>query len=96
VGTHAHALQGAGWLGDTYVAYGLGNFVWWRSNFPAAVATGVLNLTVDDGRVLAVDFVPARIDDAGLPQPRTGAEAEQAEADFAALRACAGLDDAPA
>jgi poly-gamma-glutamate synthesis protein (capsule biosynthesis protein) len=96
VGTHAHALQGAGWLGDTYVAYGLGNFVWWRSNFPAAVTTGVLNLTVDDGRVLAVDFVPARIDDAGLPQPRTGAEAEQAEADFAALRACAGLDDAPA
>jgi poly-gamma-glutamate synthesis protein (capsule biosynthesis protein) len=96
VGTHAHALQGAGWLGDTYVAYGLGNFVWWRSNFPEAVATGVLNLTVDDGRVLAVDFVPARIDDAGLPRPRTGAEAEQAEADFAALRACTGLDDAPA
>ena len=95
VGTHAHALQGAGWLGDTYVAYGLGNFVWWRSNYPAAVTTGVLNLTVDDGRVLQVDFVPARIDDAGLPQTRTGLDADQARADFAALRSCAGLGDAP-
>jgi poly-gamma-glutamate synthesis protein (capsule biosynthesis protein) len=95
VGTHAHALQGAGWLGDTYVAYGLGNFVWWRSNFPAAVTTGVLNLTVDDGRVLRVDFVPARIDDAGLPQPRTGPDADQARADFAALRSCTGLSDSP-
>jgi poly-gamma-glutamate synthesis protein (capsule biosynthesis protein) len=95
VGTHAHALQGAGWLGDTYVAYGLGNFVWWRSNFPAAVETGVLNLTVDDGRVLQAEFVPARIDDAGLPQPHTGADADQAKADFAALRFCAGLSDSP-
>jgi Bacterial capsule synthesis protein PGA_cap len=24
VGTHAHTLQGSGWLGRTYVAYGLG------------------------------------------------------------------------
>ena len=95
VGTHAHALQGAGWLGDTYVAYSLGNFVWWRSNYPAAVTTGVLNLTVDDGHVLRVDFVPARIDDAGLPQTRTGLDADQARADFAALRSCAGLGDAP-
>ena len=28
VGAHAHKLQGAGWLGSTYVDYGLGNFVW--------------------------------------------------------------------
>jgi poly-gamma-glutamate synthesis protein (capsule biosynthesis protein) len=41
-------LQGARWLGDTYLAYGLGNSVCWRSNYPAAVTTGVLNLTVDD------------------------------------------------
>jgi hypothetical protein len=95
VGTHAHALQGAGWLGNTYVAYGLGNFVWWRSNYPAAVTTGVLNLTVDDGRVLQADLVPARIDDAGLPQARTGPDEDQARADFAALRSCAGLSDAP-
>jgi poly-gamma-glutamate capsule biosynthesis protein CapA/YwtB (metallophosphatase superfamily) len=95
VGTHAHQLQGAGWLGQTYVAYGLGNFVWWRSNSEISVETGVLDLTVDDGRVVGVDFVPARIDDTGIPQPRVGPDAEQAEADFAALRACAGLSDVP-
>ena len=95
VGTHAHQLQGAGWLGRTYVAYGLGNFVWWRSLSEVSVETGVLELTVDDGQVLQVDFVPARIDDAGIPQPRVGPDAERAEADFAELRVCAGLSDSP-
>jgi poly-gamma-glutamate synthesis protein (capsule biosynthesis protein) len=95
VGTHAHQLQGAGWLGSTYVAYGLGNFVWWRSISRISVETGVLGVTVDDGRVLQAEFVPALIDDAGLPQRRTGADGDQAKADFAALRACAGLSDSP-
>ena len=36
VGTHAHVLQGAGWLGDTYVAYGLGNFLWYHDHRPTA------------------------------------------------------------
>ncbi|MEP7178846.1 MAG: CapA family protein, partial [Pseudonocardiales bacterium] len=32
IGTHAHVLQGAGWRADgTYVAYGLGNYLWWMS-----------------------------------------------------------------
>ena len=29
IGTHAHVLQGDGWLGQTYVAYGLSNFIWY-------------------------------------------------------------------
>ena len=29
VGSHAHRLQGDGHLGDGYVAYGLGNYVWY-------------------------------------------------------------------
>ncbi len=95
VGTHAHQLQGAGWLGRTYVAYGLGNFVWWRSLSEVSVETGVLDLTVDDGQVLSVDFLPARIDGTGIPQPRVGPDGARAEADFAALRACAGLSDSP-
>jgi poly-gamma-glutamate capsule biosynthesis protein CapA/YwtB (metallophosphatase superfamily) len=95
VGTHAHQLQGAGWLGRTYVAYGLGNFVWWRSLSEVSIETGVLELTVDDGQVRQADFVPARIDDAGIPQLRVGPDAEQAQADFAALRGCAGLSDVP-
>ena len=30
LGAHAHMLQGSGWLGRTFVAYGLGNFLWWE------------------------------------------------------------------
>ena len=30
VGTHAHVLLGAGMLDDTYVSYGLGNFLWYH------------------------------------------------------------------
>ena len=32
VGVHAHLLQGGGWLGKTYVEYGMGNFLWWRDD----------------------------------------------------------------
>jgi hypothetical protein len=92
VGTPAHQLQTAGWLGQTYVAYGLGNSVWCRSLSEISVET-VHQLTFDDGQVLQVDFLPARIDDTGLPQPRTGPDADQTEADFAALRAA--LSDSP-
>ena len=31
VGGHSHRVNGAGWLGRSYVDYGFGNFVWWRS-----------------------------------------------------------------
>ena len=31
IGAHAHMLQGSGWLGHTFVAYGMGNFVWWST-----------------------------------------------------------------
>ena len=34
VGSHAHVLLGSGWLGDTYVSYGLGNFLWYHDHRP--------------------------------------------------------------
>ena len=42
IGAHAHMLQGSGWLGHTFVAYGMGNFLWWENSF--STATGVLKL----------------------------------------------------
>ena len=44
VGAHAHMLQGSGWLGHTFVAYGMGNFLWWERSY--STATGVLELTL--------------------------------------------------
>lgn len=95
VGTHAHVLQGDGWIGDTYVAYGLGNFLWWW-NDAYSNDTGVLRITLRDKKIAKTELVPAYISrDTGQPLPVTGAEAERITAKFAALRECTGLASAP-
>ncbi|WP_026877361.1 CapA family protein [Jiangella gansuensis] len=93
VGSHTHRLQGAGRLGadGAYVAYGLGNFVWYTQSSDAAATTGVLTLTVDDGAVTGEAWAPARIGADGLPVFASGAAAERLTADRDALRECAGL-----
>ncbi len=94
VGTHAHLLLGGGWLGPTYVAYGLGNFVWWRDN-AYSNDTGVLTLTFRGRRVVAATLVPAEIDGRGVPVPATGAEASRILAKWEMVRGCAGLAGTP-
>ena len=93
VGSHAHVLLGSGWLGDTYVDYGLGNFVWYHNQHPD---TGVLQLSVRDGEVVDDAFTPARIGTDGRPHPLTGPAGAAATADWRRLRACTGLADRPA
>ncbi len=95
VGTHAHLLLGAGWLGRTYVAYGLGNYLWWRDG-AYSNDTGVLRLTARDGQVAAATLAPARIDERGVPVPATGDEAARIQRKFADLRGCTGLASEPA
>lgn len=58
IGSHAHRIQGAGWSGPTYVAYGLGNFVWFKDDTFPGRSTGVLTLDVDKGRVAARRQLP--------------------------------------
>src|ERR671919_335498 len=91
VGTHAHAVQGAGLLGETYVAYGLGNFVWYHQGSDASSSTGVLTLTVDGGRVVDEAWSPARIEADGLPRFATGAEAARLVDAFSSQRGCTDL-----
>lgn len=88
VGSHAHVLLGAGWLADTYVDYGLGNFVWYNQN---SVSTGILTLTVRDGRVVADDFSPADIQPNGLPLLLRGEQRTGAVASWRQLRGCTDL-----
>jgi poly-gamma-glutamate synthesis protein (capsule biosynthesis protein) len=94
VGTHAHLLLAGGWLGRTYVAYGLGNFLWWRDD-AYSNDTGVLRLTFRGRRVVAAALVPARIDERGVPVPAHGDEASRIEADWDGVRACADLAAVP-
>ncbi|MGH8774143.1 MAG: CapA family protein [Jiangellaceae bacterium] len=91
VGSHAHLLQGAGLLGGTYVAYGLGNFVWYTNGSAASSTTGVLTVTVDAGRVTREAWTPARIADDGLPRFATGADATEMTVAFAGQRGCTDL-----
>jgi len=96
VGAHVHQLQGAGWRPDsTYVAYGLGNYLWWRSFGNAQDDNGVLTLTFRHARVVAARFAPAHLDDRGIPVPATGAEAAEINAQWAQVRDCADLAAAP-
>jgi len=93
IGAHAHMLQGSGWLGRTFVAYGLGNFLWWERSY--STATGVLDLTVHPHGPLTARFIPAVVSGTGQPIADRGARARQAAAHYASLRACAELAPQP-
>ncbi len=89
VGGHAHRLQGAGRLGDAFVGYGLGNFLWGAQS-EASSTTGVLEVTVTGRRVDGYRWIPARIE-SGTPRPLLGEAAAAAVAQWDALRSCTGL-----
>lgn len=92
VGSHAHRLQGAGMLGDTFVAYGLGNFAWYTQASSATTATGILTVTVDGGNVTGHELTPAVIGSDGLPHPVDGSQAERMTDEFAQLADCTDLE----
>ena len=85
----AHVLGGCRLAGDTYVGYGLGNFVWYHDRQPD---TGVL--TLHHGRRRGgrgrVDPRPDRRRP-GRPRPLAGAERVAAVDDWRAGRRCTGL-----
>jgi Bacterial capsule synthesis protein PGA_cap len=93
IGSHAHMLQGSGWLHHTFVAYGMGNFLWWERSY--STATGVLKLALHPRGPLTAEFIPAVVSPAGQPIVLTGAAARRATAHYASLRACAQLTARP-
>ncbi|MED7928254.1 CapA family protein [Nonomuraea sp. LP-02] len=94
VGGHAHILLGSGYLGNAYVNYGMGNFVFYNSNPATTGRTGVLTLTINGRKVLKDRWTPATIQ-GGVPVPMTGAAKTQALTDWKALRSCTGLSARP-
>lgn len=97
VGSHAHVLLGAGWLGNSYVSYGMGNFVWYSPNSVREASSGVLHLTVrrSDGRVIRDDMTPTFTGQDGLPRQVDAAAARNAVKTWRELRGCAGLARRP-
>ena len=96
IGAHAHVLQGAGWRSDgTYVAYGLSNYLWWRSFGNEQDDNGVLTLTFDGRTVTAASFAPSHLDVTGVPVPATGTQRDRIDAEWEEVRACADLSAQP-
>jgi hypothetical protein len=96
IGTHAHVLQGAGWKPNgTYVAYGLGNYLWWMSFGNNQDDNGVLTLTFHRGAVVRSHFAASHLDQRGVPLPATGATKARIDAEWAADRGCADLAPRP-
>jgi poly-gamma-glutamate synthesis protein (capsule biosynthesis protein) len=86
VGTHAHVLLGAGYLGTAFVDYGLGNFAFY-DNSPPENASGSLIVTVTGRHIDQVTWRPAVIVN-DLPQPLSGAAAAAALASWNQDRSC--------
>lgn len=89
VGSHAHRVFGAGHVGDALVAYGLGNFVYFREDGESG-SSGILLVTATGRRVDSYEWVPARIVH-GIPRPESGPAEVADEAMWVDRRACSGL-----
>jgi len=96
VGTHAHMPQGDGFLGSTYVHYGLGNFLWYGPS--KSTDTGLLTVTVSgSGAWKATNrvFTPGVISSTGQAKPVTGSELASAQQRLARAASCSGLSRTP-
>jgi len=94
VGSHAHVLQGSGYLDGAYVHYGLGNFLFYASGGGPNTRSGVLTLTLRGRAVTGSRWDPASLS-GGQTTPLTGSAARQAAAAQSALRSCTGLSARP-
>ncbi|MEV0809854.1 CapA family protein [Micromonospora sp. NPDC050200] len=95
VGTHAHLMLGDGWIGGTFVQYGLGNFLWWRDD-AYSNDTGVLRVTLHGSKIVGTELMPALISRrTGQPQLAGGEDAARILREYANLRSCTGLAASP-
>jgi poly-gamma-glutamate synthesis protein (capsule biosynthesis protein) len=94
LGTHAHVLLADGFLGDTYVHYGLGNFLWYSVS--KSTDTGLLTVTIRDGKVKTRKFIPGVVSNNGQPKPVTGAALNAVQTRLDQAARCTGLAPNPA
>jgi poly-gamma-glutamate synthesis protein (capsule biosynthesis protein) len=93
VGSHAHRLQGMGYMGDQFVAYGLSNFVFKAPSEPGR-RSGVLTVSATGRRIDDYRWDPAVLTNT-LPVPLQGAAAEAERTAMAELQGCTGLSPVP-
>jgi poly-gamma-glutamate synthesis protein (capsule biosynthesis protein) len=89
VGSHTHRVFGAGKSGPSLVAYGLGNFVYWREDGESG-RSGILLVTATGREVDNYSWAPARITN-GVAVPDTGDAAAADLAEWEQRRSCSGI-----
>jgi len=94
VGSHAHRVLSAGYLGHAYVGYGLGNLVF-KAGGADGRDTGLLRVTATGRRIDGAEWLPGRIGGNYLPSLLEGAERDRELATWNERRDCTGLTDAP-
>jgi poly-gamma-glutamate synthesis protein (capsule biosynthesis protein) len=85
VGSHAHRVQGDGYLDGSFVAYGLGNFVWPRGNVGAVIEVKVTGRVIDGYR-----WIPMKVA-SSIPSPMADQQAAAQSAEWEQLRECTDL-----
>ncbi len=93
VGSHAHRLQGMGYLGDQFVAYGLSNFIFQAPSAPGR-RSGVLTVSATGRRIDGYRWDPAVLQ-GNLPVPLSGSAQEAERSAMDELRGCTGLSGTP-
>jgi poly-gamma-glutamate capsule biosynthesis protein CapA/YwtB (metallophosphatase superfamily) len=77
VGNHPHWVQAHERIGDTFVAYALGNFLFDQSWSIETQQGALLEATFTGARLTATRYVPIRIHDDYRPEPADPAEAQE-------------------
>jgi len=85
VGSHAHRVQGDGFLDGSFVAYGLGNFVWPRGNVGAVVEVKATGRVINSYR-----WIPMKVA-ASVPSPMGDQQAAAQVDQWEQLRGCTDL-----
>jgi len=93
VGSNAHVLSGAGYLGSAYVDYGLGNFAFYDNAAPET-DSGSLIISAQGRHITGAVWRPATIV-SGVPQPLTGQPATAAIDSWNSARSCTNLSAKP-
>ncbi|WP_169721450.1 CapA family protein [Brevibacterium album] len=100
IAAHAHRLAGMGHQDGAFIAYGLGNFVWYTGGSGPSSHTGVLTLDVEvpapgtaapGTRVTDFDLQPMLIGADGIPRVPDVETAQQIESEVEAANRCSPI-----
>jgi len=78
IGHHSHSLQEVEWIGDTLVAYSLGDFVFDIDDHEVARDAAVLRVVLGREGVVSAEWIPAHIVDDVQPRPLVGPDGRPA------------------